>query len=114
MIKKEGNHLYAYHSPFTQYKKKDNNLAIIKGEIGKIFLLSKSTHCRVLPIRKNELMHTILMHLIHFYKYLNDETARRGFQLVKEILDDHPAYQLKFAKRKIIWDNIYGVKERGA
>ena len=105
MIKKEGNHIYAYRSPFTQYKK-DDDLAIIKGKISKIFLLAKGGHHRVLPIRRNELMHTILMYLIHFYKYLNDETAQAGFHLVKEILDDHPTYKLEFAKRRIIWDNI--------
>ena len=113
IIKREENRLYAYHSPFTQYHRKDENPAVTKGEISKIFLLAKDTRHRVLPIKKNELMHTIVMHLVHFFKYLNDETAQRGFYLVKEILDDHPAYQLRFAKKKIIWDNIYGVKERG-
>ena len=114
MIKKEGNRIYAYRSPFTQYNTKDDNLVMIKGEIRKIFLLAKGAHHRVLPIRKNELMHTILMHLIHFYKYLNDETARAGFHLVKEILDGHPAYKLEFAKKNIIWDNICQVNAKEA
>ena len=64
----------------------------------------------MLPIRKNELMCTILIHLIHFYKYLNDETARAGFYLLKEMLDTLPAYKLEFARKRKIWDDILSIE----
>ena len=110
IIRKEGDRIYAYHSPFTQVKSKGRYPGQIKGEIEKIFLLEKSNLHKLLPIRKDELMNTILIHLIHFYKYLNDETARSGFYLLKEMLDTLPAYKLEFARKRKIWDDILSIE----
>jgi hypothetical protein len=106
IIKKEGDHVFAYPSPFGQFRNRRKTKGPEKGEIEKIFLLAKGRNHIVLPIRKNELMNTILMHLIHFYKYLGDETACAGFYLVKEVLDTLPAHRLEFAKKGGLWDNI--------
>lgn len=107
VIKKEGNHIYAYRSPFKQIKKKDKKIGILKGEITKIFLLEKGRETKVLPIKKHELMNTILTHLIHFFKYLDKETASLGFCVLKEILDTVPVYRLQFTKENKICYNIW-------
>jgi hypothetical protein len=107
VIRKEGERVYAYHSPFSQIKKEKKSKGVVKGEIKKIFLLEKGGHNKVSPVAKNELMYTILDHLIHFYKYLNKETAQMGFHLVKKILDVVPAYKLQFAKGKDVWHDIW-------
>ena len=113
IIKKEGDRVFAYHSPFGQIRKRRKTKGPEKGEIEKIFLLAKGRNHIVLPIRRNELMNTILRHLIHFYKYLGDETACAGFYLVKDVLDILPAHRLEFAKKGGLWDNISYTKSRG-
>jgi hypothetical protein len=112
VIRKEDDRVYAYKSPFTQDRRKDSKPVQVRGEVEKIFLLKKGHDHVVLPIEKNEIMHIMLMHLIHFYKYLNDQTAREGFYILKEILDILPVYKLEFAREGEIWDNIIE-KKRG-
>jgi hypothetical protein len=106
VIKYEKNRFYTYRSPFSQTKEKNKNPDVTKGKIKKIFLLEKSDRCNVLPIAKNELMRITLLHLIHFYKYLNQETARLGFYEVKKLLETLPSYRLQFAKSGKIWHNL--------
>lgn len=106
VVKHEKNRFYTYRSPFSQTKEKNKNPDITIGKIKKIFLLEKSDRCNVLPIAKNELMRITLMHLIHFYKYLNQETARLGFYEVKKLLETLPSYRLQFAKSGKIWHNL--------
>jgi len=111
IIKKEEGRVYAYHSPFRQYKIKERSVESVKGEIKKLFLIEQSTENLIRPIKKNELMSTILLHLIHFYKYLDQETARMGFYLVKDILETLPAYRLQFAKKSDIWNHLFQMEE---
>ncbi len=106
VVKHEKNRFYTYRSPFRQTKEKNKNPAVTKGEIKKIFLLEKSDRHNVLPIAQSELMRITLLHLIHFYKYLNRETARLGFYEVKKLLETLPAYRLQFAKSGKIWHNL--------
>jgi len=106
IIKKEGTRVFAYYSPFRQIHDTYKNTHVEKGEIQKIFLLEKNRQHRVLSIENSELMCVILMNLIHFFKYLNDETANAGFCLTKEILDTLPSYRLEFAKTGELWNNI--------
>lgn len=106
IVKYEKNQFYTYRSPFSQSKEKNNHADVTRGKIKKIFLLEKSTRFNVLPIAKNELMRITLMHLIHFFKYLNQETARLGFYEVKNLLETLPSYRLQFAKSGKIWHNL--------
>jgi hypothetical protein len=106
VVRKEDKRVYAYKSPFTQDGRKDRKPVQVRGKVEKIFLLKKGHDHIILPIKKSEIMHIMLMHLIHFYKYLNDQTAREGFYILKEILDILPVYKLEFAREGKIWDNI--------
>jgi len=106
IIRKEGAHVFAYRSPFRQIHDTPVQSAMVKGEIQKVFLLKKNRHHRVSSIRNSELMCMILMNLIHFFKYLSDETANAGFYLTKEILDTLPSQRLEFARTGELWDNI--------
>ncbi len=106
IIRKEGSDVFAYRSPFRQIHDPLVNSTIMKGKIQKIFLLKKSRQHRVSSIRNTELMCVILMNLIHFFKYLSDETANVGFFLTKEILDTLPSQWLEFAQTGELWDNI--------
>jgi hypothetical protein len=106
IIRKEGAHVFAYRSPFRQIPNTLANSTIVKGEIQKVFLLKKNRHHRVSSIKNTELMCVILQSLIHFFKYLNDETANAGFFLTKDILDTLPSYRLEFAPMGELWNNI--------
>ncbi|MBN1832493.1 MAG: hypothetical protein JW896_10305 [Deltaproteobacteria bacterium] len=106
IIIKEGAQVFAYRSPFRQIHKTLDKSTIMKGEIHKVFLLKKNRQHRVSSIRNSELMCVILMNLIHFFKYLSDETAKAGFHLTKEILDTLPSYRLEFARTEELWNNI--------
>ena len=106
VIRKEGNTYYAYCSPFRQIKYGKDFSGTLRGEIHRIFLLEKGSRNRVYPVEKNELMNKMLMHLIHFFMYLDIDAARAGFFLVKDLLDKVPAYTLEFAKNEKIWDDI--------
>ena len=107
VIKNEDGHVFAYYSPFRQSNGEEKKRDIMKHRIRKIFLLEKANKNRVLPLKKSELMDSILRHMIHFYKYLSDETACAGFYLIKEILDTLPANKLEFAQRGEVWNNIW-------
>jgi len=106
IVRKEGTAVYAYRTPFTQMEQKDRGVGPIKGEIKKVFLLEKGTRTRALPIKKNELMCTMLKYLIHFYKYLDMDKARSGFYVAKDIIDTLPVYQLEFDKTDKVWHTI--------
>jgi hypothetical protein len=106
IIRKEGAHVFAYRSPFRQTHNMLDKSTTVKGEIQKVFLLEKTHHHRVLSIQNTELMCVILMNLIHFFRYLSDETANAGFYLTKEILDTLPSYRLEFARTGELWNNI--------
>jgi hypothetical protein len=106
IIRKEGTHVFAYRSPFRQIHDPLVNSTIVKGEIRRVFLLEKRQYQRVSSIKRSELMCVILMNLIHFFKYLSDETANAGFYLTKEILDTLPSQRLEFAGTGELWNNI--------
>ena len=106
VIKKEGDNFYAYCSPFRQIKYNKDCSGDYRGKIQKIFLLEKGDSNSISSIEKNKIMNKILMHLIHFFMYLDGDTARLGFLFVKDLLDKIPAYTLEFAKNKKIWDDI--------
>jgi hypothetical protein len=107
IIRKEGAHIHTYRSPFRQIKRKEKYPDCMKGKIKKLFLLEKDEYHHIVSMKKNELMHIILLNLIHFFKYMNDETARKGFSVVKEILDILPVYRLHFSKTHQTWDDIW-------
>jgi hypothetical protein len=106
VVKNEGGRFYAYRSPFRQIEEFNHNTGIVKGEIKKIFLLEKGESRRVLPLQRNELMGMMLMHLTHFFKYLDREAAEKGFYAIKDMLDQLPAYRLQFIKSEDIWNRL--------
>lgn len=107
ILKKENNRIYAYSSPFTQILREEKLQPSLKGEIKRIFLLEKSRQNKILPISKSDFMGLILTNLIHFFKYLNQETASTCFYLVKDIIETIPSYTLRFNKKSNIWDDIW-------
>jgi hypothetical protein len=107
IIRKEGDQIHAYRSPFRQIKRKEKCPDCMKGKIKKLFLLEKDEYHCINSMKKNELMQIMLLHLIHFFKYMNDETARKGFSMVKEMVDILPAYRLHFFKTQHVWDDIW-------
>ncbi len=106
IIKKEKDHIYVYSSPFRQVEGNKKGNECLKGEIKKIFLLEKAEQNRVLPLRKSELMNMVIRYMIHFYKYLDDETAQKGFYVAKDMLETLPSYRLQFANNRDIWNHL--------
>jgi hypothetical protein len=107
IIRKKGDRIHAYRSPFRQIRRKEKYPDCMKGNIRKLFLLEKDECYNIISMEKNELMQIILLHLIHFFKFMNDETAGRGFWLVKEMVDMLPAYRLHFPKTHQKWEDIW-------
>lgn len=113
IIRKEGAHVLAYRSPFRQIKRKEKYPGCMKGKIRKLFLLEKDEYYNIVSLEKNELMHSMLLNMIHFFKYMNDETAEKGFWVVKEMVNMLPAYRLRFSKTHQTWDNIWQSENEG-
>jgi hypothetical protein len=107
IIRKERDQIHTYRSPFRQIRRKEKYPDCMKGSIRKLFLLEKDECYNIISMKKNELMQIILLHLIHFFKYMNDETAEKGFWLVKEMVDMLPAYRLYFPKIHYNWNEIW-------
>ena len=78
-----------------------------------MFLLEKGPEDKVLPIPKNKIMSDILLYLIHFFKYMNDETVKRGFWVLKDMINALPVYQLAFARSKKNWSDVFNTDRGG-
>ncbi|MGA1840061.1 MAG: hypothetical protein ACMUIU_05485 [bacterium] len=107
IVRKEGDQINTYRSPFRQIRRKEKCPDCMKGKVSKLFLLEKDQYYKIVSMKKNELMHIIILNLIHFFKYINDETAIKGFSVVKEMVDVLPAYKLHFPKTQQKWDEIW-------
>jgi hypothetical protein len=107
IIRREGNAVYAYRSPFRQAKERGRWSHLDKGQVRRVFLLEKGREHKVLPLPKSDLMGVILLHLIHFFKFLDDETTRKGVFAVKEMMEQLPVHRLQFAKRRTLWHTIF-------
>ena len=105
VVKKEMDTVFVYHSPFKQTKGFGKERDMVKTKIQKAFLLEKADQNRALPLKKSELMDSILKHMIHFYKFMDRDTAQKGFYIVKDIVESLPVYKLQFSKRQDIWNN---------
>ena len=107
LIRDEGGRFFAYHSPFRQIETTNNPNGGLKGEINRIFLLDKNGTKGVVPIKKNELMHLMILHHIHFLKYMDRESAQMCFFRVKEMVESIPAYRLTFNRSEDLWDRLW-------
>jgi len=113
IVKKEGDAIWAYPSPFTQIRHAMKNSPLRKGCIQRGFILEKHDANRLIPARPHEIMLQILRHFIHFFKFMNDKTAEKAFYLVRDIVDCLPMYRLEFTKSRCIWHDIQRTWERG-
>lgn len=93
-------------SPFRQLEIFGEPRPGIPGRLEAIFLLEKHCSDRVSELEKHEMMMFILRHAIHFFKYFDDTTARRGFKTVKDLLDLLPTYRLQFTRKSDLWSLI--------
>ena len=107
IIRKEGGQIHAFRSPFRQIKRKEKCPDCMRGRVRKVFLLEKDECYNIVQMKKNELMHIILLNLIHFFKYMTDETVGKGFWVVKEMVDMLRVYRLHFPKASQMWDDIW-------
>lgn len=107
IVRKEGDQIHAYRSPFRQIRRKEKCPDCMKGKVSKLFLLEKDEFYDIVSMKKNELMQIILLYLIHFFKHMNNETAIKGFYVVKEMVDMLPVYRLHFPKSYQKWDEIW-------
>ncbi|MGA1790290.1 MAG: hypothetical protein ACMUIM_02300 [bacterium] len=112
ILKKEGDTIWAYRSPFTQIRHAMKNFTLRKGSIQKGFILEKHDANRLIPAKQHEIMLEILRHFIHFFKFMNDKTAEKAFYLVRDIVDCLPIYRLQFTKNRDIWHDIRQIWER--
>jgi hypothetical protein len=102
-IVRSGRDFWAQRSPFRQIDMADQATNGSRGAIGKVFLLDKQVRERISDLARPEMMRYILQHAIHFYKYLDDDAARKGFESVKLLLDTLPVYRLEFTHTSDVW-----------
>ena len=107
LIRNEGDRFFAYHSPFRQIETKKDSHGRLKGEINRIFLLDKNSPKGLVPIKKNELMHQILLHHIHFLKFLDRKSVQICFYRIKKMVESIPAYRLSFKQSEDIWEHLW-------
>ena len=105
-IVRSGGTFWAQRSPFRQIDMADQATNGYRGAIGKVFILDKKDSERVSDVARPEMMRYILQHAIHFYKYLDDDAARTGFESVKLLLDTLPVYRLEFTRTSDVWQLI--------
>ena len=107
MIRDEGDHFFAYHSPFRQIETTNNSHGGLKGKINRIFLLDRNGANGLKAIKKSELMQQMMLHHIHFLKFLDHESARMCFNRVKKLVKTIPAYRLNFKQSEDIWESLW-------
>ncbi|MBN1848232.1 MAG: hypothetical protein JW932_06565 [Deltaproteobacteria bacterium] len=105
ILKREMGAVFVYDSPFRQFDRPGKDGDPAKIQLQKVFILEKADQNKTLPVKKNELMDCILRHMIHFYKFMDRETAEKGFYITKDMVGCLPAYRLQFSKRRDLWDS---------
>ena len=105
IVRKTAGRFRVYPSPFRQFEAAADP-AGAPGEIVNIYLLEKSARTQVVPLAKSALMHMVLAELIHFFKFVDRESAEKGFETVRDLVASVPVHRLRFAKSGNLWDNM--------
>ena len=106
VVIRQGNQFMVHSSPFCQIDKTDASVNGHKGRIQKILLLEKQSFDRVAELEKHAMMRFMLQHSIHFFKYLDEGAARKGFETVRMLLQTLPTYRLQFTRYTDVWNLI--------
>jgi hypothetical protein len=72
-----------------------------------LYLLEKSDRFEILPMRKTEMMRIVLLNLIHFFRYFDDKTAAKAFDVVRDMVHSLPVNVLRFEKEHDKWDIVW-------
>jgi hypothetical protein len=107
VLVKEGERFIVHRSPYCQIAANGNGKSGQSAAIEKVMLLEKHASDQVSVLDKHEMMLFILRHAIHFFKYLDDGSARKGFETVKALLEVLPVYRLQFTRTCDIWKLIF-------
>ena len=98
---------FIFASVFSQVKGPLYQPIPRRTKLQKLFLLNKSDRNRTEPLDKNLLMNHILLHLIHFFRYFDEETAEKAFENVLEIVEELQAFRLDFTKDRKEWKDVW-------
>jgi hypothetical protein len=112
VIVEKDHHFRVYPSPFRQIEAGGHLKNDYTAAVEKVILLEKDTRDRLSALDKHEMMLFILRHAIHFFKYLDDGSARKGFETAKRMLEGLPIYRLQFTPASDIWKLIYPSERR--
>jgi hypothetical protein len=106
VLVKQGATFIVHPSPFCQIEANGNMKNVRAAAVERVVLLEKHAAEHVRALDKHELMLFILRHAIHFFKYMDDDTARKGFETVKHLIGELPVYRLQFTRDSDIWKLI--------
>lgn len=106
VVVRQDNQFMVHSSPFCQIEETDKSVNGHRGTIQKILLLEKQSFDRVSELEKHAMMRFMLQHAIHFFKYMDDGSARKGFETVRMLLQSLPTYRLQFTRYTDVWNLI--------
>lgn len=106
VLVREGDRFFLRPSPFRQAEISGGPPTGSSRPLETIFLLEKHHSDQVSDLKKHEMMLFILRHAIHFFKYLDDGSASKGFETVRHLLQSHPVYRLQFTPGADLWKLI--------
>jgi hypothetical protein len=104
----DGHRFRVHPSPFRQIEGDGGSADGSSGVLEKVLLLEKHARDRLAALDKHAMMLFILRHAIHFYRYLDDATARKGFETARRLVETLPVYRLRFTRTGDIWPLISG------
>jgi hypothetical protein len=107
VIVEKDRHFRVYPSPFRQIEAGRHLKNDYTAAVEKVILLEKDSRDRLGELGKHAMMLFILRHAIHFFKYFDDGSARKGFETVQRLLVGLPIYRLQFTPNSDIWELIY-------
>jgi len=112
IIKNTEGGVYIYPSIFTQAPDYRRRSLPRPEKLRKLFLLNKSDSNRLTSLDKNHLMNHILLHLIHFFRYFDNEIAERAFENTHALVEALPADRFDFRRNRTDWSDIWQVPEK--
>jgi hypothetical protein len=113
VLRKEGGEFFVHASPFTQNPHRQARSSNARGRIAALYLLKKHSGFQTSPCAKSGMMRLILLNLIHFFRYLDNDTARKGFDVVRTLLDRVPTFTLKFGKNRRDLEFLWPSQDEG-
>ncbi|HEB12493.1 MAG TPA: hypothetical protein ENI11_02325 [Actinobacteria bacterium] len=106
----------AHPTPWLQYKSAaghgmhtNNAHDGINSSVRRLFFIKHGETLTVTKRSKAEAVRDIFLHLIHFAKYLDKQSAATTFRVCAQLLNSAPAYEMVFARKSVLWPALENI-----